>query len=188
MRPTHRRNARLNALIAQHEIDVAFAGIGENGHLAFNDPPADFQVEDPFLVVNLDMNCRRQQMGEGWFATLNDVPQQAISMSIQQIMKARAVLCSVPDARKAAAMKACLQGEVSPDAPASILQRHHNSLIYLDPQSASLLDSNEKAARVLARRASPQKRKHRHEKETIRSGWNRRTYSYVHRPAGARLQ
>ena len=131
--------ARLNAIIARHDISVAFAGIGENGHLAFNDPPADFQIEDPYLVVNLDEDCRRQQMGEGWFPTLADVPQQAISMSIRQIMKARAVLCSVPDSRKAAAVKACVEGAVSPDAPASILQNHANAAIYLDPNSASLL-------------------------------------------------
>lgn len=131
--------ARLNGIIAGHDISVAFAGIGENGHLAFNDPPADFGIEDPYLVVNLDENCRRQQMGEGWFPTLADVPQQAISMSIQQIMKARAVLCSVPDARKAAAVKMCVEGEVSPDAPASILQKHARASIYLDPDSASLL-------------------------------------------------
>ncbi len=131
--------ARLNQIIAEHDICVAFAGIGENGHLAFNDPPADFQIEDPYLVVNLDENCRRQQMGEGWFPTLADVPQRAISMSIQQIMKARAVLCSVPDARKANAVKMCVEGAVSPDAPSSILQKHARAAIYLDPASASLL-------------------------------------------------
>lgn len=131
--------ARLGKLIAQHPIDVAFVGIGENGHLAFNDPPADFQTQQPYLVVQLDEACRRQQMGEGWFPTLQDVPQQAISMSIQQILKSKAIVCSVPDERKAAAVKACLQGEISPEAPASILQQHSQTTVYLDKPAASLL-------------------------------------------------
>lgn len=132
--------ARLNALIAAAPIDVCFAGIGENSHLAFNDPPADFETRAPFLVVELNEDCRRQQLGEGWFATLEDVPARAISMSIHQIMSARAVICSVPDERKAAAVKACVEGPVSPDAPASILQNHPDAEIYLDPASAALLD------------------------------------------------
>lgn len=131
--------ARLGALIAAAPIDVAFVGIGENGHLAFNDPPADFETEEPYLIVNLDEACRRQQLGEGWFPTFDDVPQQAISMSIQQILKAREIICIVPDARKAAAVKTCLAGEVSPLAPASILQTHANTTVYLDRDSAALL-------------------------------------------------
>src|SRR5262252_3590161 len=102
-------------------VDIAFVGIGENGHLAFNDPPADFDADEPYLVVTLDEACRRQQMGEGWFATLADVPAQAISMSIRQILKARRILCVVPDARKAVAVRDCLAGHVSPDHPASAL-------------------------------------------------------------------
>lgn len=131
--------ANIGALLAAAPIDVAFVGIGENGHLAFNDPPADFATEEPYLVVNLDEACRRQQFGEGWFPTLNDVPQQAISMSIKQILKAREIICVVPDARKAEAVKACLAGEVSPLAPASILQTHSNTTVYLDQASAALL-------------------------------------------------
>lgn len=130
---------RLGALIRQHPIDVAFVGIGENGHLAFNDPPADFETEEPYLVVNLDEDCRRQQLGEGWFQSIDEVPKQAISMSIRQIMKSRAVICSVPDARKAKAVKACLEGLVSNRTPASILQEHENAAVYLDSDSASLL-------------------------------------------------
>lgn len=133
--------ARANAAISAAPIDVAFVGIGENGHLAFNDPPADFVIETPYIIVSLDGACRRQQFGEGWFPTLEDVPTQAISMSIQQILKAREIVCVVPDARKAAAVKACLEGEVSPLAPASILRTHPNVTVYLDQDSAALLDS-----------------------------------------------
>ena len=130
---------RVSAEILKAPIDVAFVGIGENGHLAFNDPPADFDTEEAYLVVNLDEACRRQQLGEGWFPTLADVPRQAISMSIRQIMKAQQILCMAPDARKANAIQACFNGEVSPMAPASILQRHPNATVYLDKESSALL-------------------------------------------------
>ena len=123
--------------IASAPIDVAFVGIGENGHLAFNDPPADFLTDRPYLVVQLDEACRRQQVGEGWFASIDDVPTEAISMSVRQILKARTILCIVPDARKAAAVRACLEGEVSPLAPASILQTHAATTVYLDQASAA---------------------------------------------------
>ena len=131
---------RLNSLIGAAEIDVAFVGIGENGHLAFNDPPADFETEEPYLVVDLDEDCRRQQLGEGWFSSLDEVPRQAISMSIRQILKSREIIASVPDERKARAVKACLQGPISSLAPASILQQHASTAIFLDEPSASLLD------------------------------------------------
>ena len=121
------------------QVDIAFVGIGENGHLAFNDPPADFETEEPFLVVELDEACRRQQVGEGWFREISEVPRQAISMSIRQILKAREILAIVPDARKAQAVSACCQGPVSPLAPASILQRHSNTTLFLDKESARLL-------------------------------------------------
>jgi len=130
---------RVGALIARAPIDVAFVGIGENGHLAFNDPPADFVTEEPYLVVELDAACRRQQLGEGWFASLDDVPRRAISMSIRQILKAREILCIVPDARKAKAVSECLEGAVSPLHPSSILQSHPATTIYLDRDSAALL-------------------------------------------------
>jgi glucosamine-6-phosphate deaminase len=130
---------RVGRLIGEHAIDVAFVGIGENGHLAFNDPPADFQVETPYLVVKLDEACRRQQLGEGWFKTLAEVPIKAISMSIRQIMRATAIVCTVPDARKAGAVRAAVKGAVTPDLPASILQRHAAATVYLDPESAQEL-------------------------------------------------
>jgi glucosamine-6-phosphate deaminase len=120
-------------------IDLAFAGIGENGHLAFNDPPADFETDDPYIVVNLDEACRRQQVGEGWFVDLAAVPRQAISMSIKQILRAREIIAVVPDQRKATAVKACLEGSITPLAPASILRTHPNVTVYLDRGSASLL-------------------------------------------------
>lgn len=120
-------------------IDVALVGIGENGHLAFNDPPADFETEEPYLVVTLDEACRRQQLGEGWFKNLSDVPRQAISMGIRQILKAQEIIGVVPDTRKAKAVAACVEGEISPLAPASILRTHPNTTIYLDKSSAALL-------------------------------------------------
>jgi len=120
-------------------VDVAFVGIGENGHLAFNDPPADFQTEEPYLIVELDDACVRQQVGEGWFANISEVPQRAISMSVRQILKAKEIVCVVPDTRKAAAVKLCFEGEISPMAPASILRTHPAATIYLDRASASLL-------------------------------------------------
>jgi glucosamine-6-phosphate deaminase len=130
---------RLGDLIRRHPIDVSFVGIGENGHLAFNDPPADFDTEEPYLVVELDEACRRQQLGEGWFPTFDDVPRRAISMSIAQVLRTDRILCIVPDARKAKAVKASLQGGISPLRPASALQKHPATTVYLDPDSASLL-------------------------------------------------
>lgn len=130
---------RLSKLIMDETIDVCFAGIGENCHLAFNDPPADFETDKPYIIVDLDEACRRQQMGEGWFATLEDVPAQAISMSIKQIMKSSLIILSVPDQRKAQAVKNAIEGSVTPLHPASILQNHNNTVALLDTQSASLL-------------------------------------------------
>ncbi|QOV88577.1 glucosamine-6-phosphate deaminase [Humisphaera borealis] len=131
--------ARLSGLIADRRIDVLFCGIGENGHLAFNDPPADFETEAPYHVVELDEACRRQQLGEGWFPKLSAVPKQAISMSIRQILSADAIVCSVPDARKADAVAAAMEGPVSPDVPASALQEHPNCTLFLDAESGRLL-------------------------------------------------
>ncbi len=134
---------RVGRLIRTCAIDVAFVGIGENGHLAFNDPPADFETDEPYLVVTLDEACRRQQLGEGWFPGLEDVPRQAISMSVRQILKAERILCVVPDARKAPAVRACLESEVGPERPASILRTHSRTTLYLDRTSASLLARGE---------------------------------------------
>ena len=133
--------ARLGRLIAGRRIDVCFAGIGENCHLAFNDPPADFDTEEPFIVVALDEACRRQQLGEGWFPDLEAVPARAISMSIRQIMKSRLIVLSVPDRRKAEAVRAAVEGPVDPAWPASILQRHDQAVLLVDPPAASLLSS-----------------------------------------------
>ncbi|MBL8993934.1 MAG: glucosamine-6-phosphate deaminase [Spirochaetia bacterium] len=130
---------RLSALIAKEEVDVAFVGIGENAHLAFNDPPADFETNEPYLIVTLDEACRKQQMGEGWFKTVADVPEKAISMSVRQIGKAKVIICTVPDARKAQAVKLSLEGPVVNTVPASILQKHPACHFFLDEASASLL-------------------------------------------------
>ena len=130
---------QLGDLIRQHPIAVAFVGIGENGHLAFNDPPADFETEEPYLVVDLDEPCRRQQMGEGWFPSLEAVPRKAISMSVRWIMRSGLIVNSVPDERKAVAVRNTLEGPVSPLCPASILRQHPQCLLHLDQPAASLL-------------------------------------------------
>lgn len=135
---------KLGNIISDYPIDVAFVGIGENSHLAFNDPPADFETTAPYIVVNLDANCKKQQMGEGWFADIAEIPNQAISMSIKQIMKSKNIICSVPDKRKAWAVKASLENEITPQVPASVLQLHTNIWIYLDNDSAYDLQNNPK--------------------------------------------
>lgn len=131
---------RLGGLISGRRIDVCFAGLGENCHLAFNDPPADFETTDPFLVVRLDESCRRQQHRDGWFPTLEAVPHRAITMSVRQIMKAALIVVSVSGARKAQATRDALEGPVTPLHPASILQQHPNTVMFLDPAAASLLN------------------------------------------------
>ncbi|HEX8879680.1 MAG TPA: glucosamine-6-phosphate deaminase, partial [Candidatus Acidoferrum sp.] len=127
-------------------IDVAFVGIGENGHLAFNDPPADFQTEEPYLIVDLDEACRRQQVGESWFADLSEVPKRAISMSVRQILKSREIIAVVPEARKAQAVKSCFEGEISPLAPASILRTHARTTVFLDKDSSARLSPEKRKA------------------------------------------
>lgn len=134
--------ARIGRALTSAPIDVEFLGIGENSHLAFNDPPADFETEAPYLVVTLDESCRRQQVGEAWFADIAQVPQQAISMSVRQILKAKKLIVVVPDTRKAQAVKLCLEGPISPLAPASVLRGHPDVTIYLDEDSAALLSSS----------------------------------------------
>lgn len=133
--------ARVGRLLAEEPIDVAFIGIGENAHLAFNDPPADFETEEPYLVVTLDDACRRQQLGEGWFPTLEAVPRRALSMSIRQILRSRHLVVTVPDARKAEAVRASLEGPLTPQVPASVLRRHPSCALFLDEASAALLSS-----------------------------------------------
>lgn len=130
---------RVGGELRSRPPDLAFVGIGENGHLAFNDPPADFETEEPYLIVELDEACRRQQVMEGWFPDIKDVPARAISMSVKQILKAGEIIAIVPDARKSEAVKACLEGTISPMAPASILRTHPNTTLYLDTESAVLV-------------------------------------------------
>jgi glucosamine-6-phosphate deaminase len=130
---------KIGGELKSRPVDIAFVGIGENGHLAFNDPPADFETEEPYLIVELDEVCRRQQVTEGWFANISAVPSQAISMSIKQILKTDEIIAIVPGARKSRAVKACLEGQINAMAPASILRKHSNTTTYLDTESASLL-------------------------------------------------
>ena len=132
---------RLGDLIQKHPIDVALIGIGENGHLAFNDPPADFQTEEPYIIVELDDACKKQQMGEGWFASIDEVPQRAISMSIKQILKSKHIICSVPGARKAIAVKDSLEKEISNLYPSTILRSHNNCTLYIDENAATILNA-----------------------------------------------
>lgn len=133
---------RLGALIAREGIDVCCLGIGENGHIAFNDPPADVETEAPYIVVDLDQACRQQQVNEGWFATLDDVPRQAISMSVRQILKSRVLVNSVPGPRKAIAVKNTVEGPLTPLCPASYMRQHPHCYLNLDVQSANLLMKN----------------------------------------------
>lgn len=133
---------KIGRLILKHPIDVALVGIGENGHLAFNDPPADFETEQPYIIVELDESCRKQQLGEGWFKSFEEVSTQAISMSIKQILKSKHIICSVPDERKALAVKNSLEQQISNLYPAGILQQHTDCGFYLDKSSAALLSAN----------------------------------------------
>lgn len=132
---------RINNIISKVKIDVTFVGIGENGHLAFNDPPANFEIKDPYIIVDLDEQCRNQQVGEGWFNSIEEVPKKAISMSIQEIMRAKNIICICPEKRKAEAVRNCLSEDIgiTPMYPASILKKHERCYCYLDKESASLL-------------------------------------------------
>jgi len=135
---------RVGAIIRENPIDVAFIGIGENGHLAFNDPPADFKTHDPYLVVHLDLVCRTQQFNEGWFASVEEVPSTAISMSIRQILESRSIICTVPGQQKAKAVKCALEGPVTLHCPASILQEHPDVRTFLDGESSSLIRGDDR--------------------------------------------
>ncbi len=131
--------ARLNGLVKDQAIDIAFLGIGENGHIGFNDPPADFNTTDPYIIVNLDERCRRQQVGEGWFSSFTEVPTQAITMSVRQMLRARHIICSVPDQRKARAVAMCLYDQISPYSPASALRTKVECTLFLDRTSSMLI-------------------------------------------------
>lgn len=130
---------RLAALVPAGEFDLAMIGIGENAHLAFNDPPADFDTTACYLVVGLDEACRRQQVGEGWFPDMAAVPTQAISMSVRRMLAARTLICSVPDRVKAEAVRASIEGPLTPEVPASILRQHPDCRLHLDRHSSALL-------------------------------------------------
>jgi glucosamine-6-phosphate deaminase len=130
---------RLKELISRQPIDVAFVGIGENGRLAFNEPPADFDTEEPYIVVSLSDECRRQQLGDGWFPTFEEVPGKAISMSVKQIMKSKVIICCVPDDRKSQAVYDTLNCEIIPEYPSSIMRNHPDTTLFLDKESSSLI-------------------------------------------------
>jgi glucosamine-6-phosphate deaminase len=132
--------ATVSAALSTAPVDLLFLGIGENGHLAFNDPPADVTSNDPYLIVELDDRCRAQQVGEGWFASVDDVPRRAISMSMREILRAREIVGVVTDERKADAVVACFAGEISPSAPGSYLRIHDDATIFLDRAAVSRLD------------------------------------------------
>lgn len=119
-------------------IDIGLIGIGENGHIAFNDPPADFDTKEAYIIVNLDERCKKQQMGEGWFATIDDVPKQAVSMTTYQIMQCQRIVSCVPHKVKAEAIKNTLSaGKVDPMVPATLLTTHPDWILYVDENSAS---------------------------------------------------
>ncbi len=132
---------RYGALLAERTLDVTCLGIGENGHLAFNDPPANFETQELVHIQTIDDITRRQQVNEGHFAALGDVPGQALSLSIPAILRARRLSCVVPDRRKAEAVRAALEGPISPHCPASILRQAPNCCLFLDRPAASLLSA-----------------------------------------------
>ncbi|HEU5053796.1 MAG TPA: glucosamine-6-phosphate deaminase [Hanamia sp.] len=138
---TKKECERLSELIHESPVDVALVGIGENGHLAFNDPPADFETKQPYIVVDLDQECRQQQVNEGWFKSVEEVPKQAISMSIKQIMLSKKIICTVPGKRKTKAVKCAVEGPVSNLCPASILQNHPDCYLFIDEDAGSLLEN-----------------------------------------------
>jgi glucosamine-6-phosphate deaminase len=140
--PAAELKAEASRRISNVKIDLMLCGIGENAHLAFNDPPANFTTQEPYLIVELDEACRKQQVGEGWFDSLDQVPTQAISMSIAQILTATKILCSVPDGRKAQAVRDSVESEINPMIPATALQKHQDVTLVLDSASSTLLSSN----------------------------------------------
>ena len=129
--------ARLEAAIREKPVDLACIGIGENGHIAFNDPPADFETKAAYAVVALDEVCRRQQVGEGWYPDLDHVPTHAFSMTVPQILATKSIVVIVPDDRKAEAVRRTVKDEISPMVPATALRNHPDCTLYLDPPAAS---------------------------------------------------
>ncbi len=135
---TEKTLTEMNALMKDYPLDVTFICIGENGHLAFNDPPADFDATDPYITVELERRSRRQQVGEGWFSNIDEVPTKAITMSIHEIISSKNIICSCPDQRKAKAVAMCIFDDLSPATPCTALRRTQSSL-YLDRQSSCLI-------------------------------------------------
>ncbi len=131
--------ARLNALIEKKTVDVTFLGIGENGHIGFNDPPANFETTDPYIVVDLEDRCRRQQYSEGWFPTLDEVPMKAVTMSVRQILKSKYIVCSVPDQRKAKAIAMCVYDQINVYSPCAALRTKKDCSLFLDRTSSMLI-------------------------------------------------
>ena len=129
----------LTAELRRAPVDLAVTGIGENGHLAFNEPPADFTTSAAFKVVALDDTSRRQQVGEEWFRQVEDVPTHAITMTVPEILKATSIVCLAHGARKARAVAACFNRTPSPEAPASALATHAAATVYLDAAAAAEL-------------------------------------------------
>lgn len=140
--PVKEELERYAGLLRELDPAICVMGIGENGHLAFNDPPADFETRDLIRVADLDEACRRQQVGEGHFASLEDAPHQALTLTVHALLRPETVLVLTPEARKARAVKATLEGPVTPSCPASILQTQPHAHLYLDQESASLLDGS----------------------------------------------
>lgn len=130
---------KMNKLMKDYPLDVAFICIGENGHLAFNDPPADLDVTDPYILVDLERRSRRQQVGEGWFKSIDDVPSEAITMSIKEILSAKNIICACPEQRKAKAVAMCIYDDIGPAAPCAALKRKNNCDVFLDRQSSCLI-------------------------------------------------
>ncbi len=128
---------KLSAKLREAPVDVALIGIGENAHIAFNDPPADFENENAYIVVNLDEKCRNQQLGEGWFPDLESVPKQAVSMTVKQIMSAKTIISAVPHQVKAWAINATLENDLTPMVPATMLKQHPDWHLFIDENSAS---------------------------------------------------
>ncbi|WP_134698713.1 glucosamine-6-phosphate deaminase [Ammoniphilus sp. YIM 78166] len=134
--------AELTEEIRKEPIDLALIGIGENAHIAFNDPPADFDTQESFIIVKLDEDCKKQQVNEGWFAAINDVPTQAITMTVHQIMQSKAIVSCVPYQAKAKAIKAFIENDATNLIPATILKTHPDLTVFLDEQSSSEADPN----------------------------------------------
>ncbi len=138
--PDYRKTLKeMNALMKDYPIDVAFICIGENGHLAFNDPPADFDATDPYIMVELERRSKRQQVSEGWFDSIDDVPDKAITMSVHEILSSRVIVCACPDQRKAKAVASCIFDDISPASPCSSIRKRTECTIFLDRQSSRLV-------------------------------------------------